>query len=79
MTHLRVYRLSPAGDVGWQVEATGQKQPTGASQFATVAAANADGVFVGYGVSDGGQTMGLVPVIGHRQGSDGADCSPRSD
>jgi hypothetical protein len=73
MTHLRVYRLSPSGDVTWQVEAAGQKQPLGASEFATTATADANGVFVGYGVGDGAQPAGLIPVIGHRQASDGAE------
>lgn len=77
MTHHRTYKLSPSGDIVWQVEAAGQKQPTGASQYASTAAANQDGVFLGYGIGDGGEGMGLVPVVGHRQASDGAELFTR--
>ena len=73
MVHHRTYRLSPSGDVLWQVEAAGQPTPKGASQFVTTATANQDGVFLGYGIGDGGDELGLVPVVGHRAASDGAE------
>jgi hypothetical protein len=77
LTHHRVYRLSPSGDVVWQKEATGQKVPTGASQYASTATSDNDSIFVGYGIGDGGQNLGLIPVIGHRLGSDGSELFTR--